>query len=247
MYETSYFLDIETAPAVQFFKDLPERAQDLFNKKFKKQFDELFFEGTLEDKYQKVWKDNASFHAEFNQIVCISVGAFRKDLSFKQENIIGDEVTILTRLKAILELGKPWVIVAHNGKSFDFPIIGRKYLLHGMPLPAIFDVMDKKPWESQWRDTMEMYAFGEWNKKTSLDLIAYSFGIPSPKQNMDGSQVAEYFFAGKIKEIASYCGLDVMVLAAVYMAMKGLDESALPQFNMLLDQIKSQNQTTLAL
>lgn len=247
MYEGVYFLDIETVPCQPFFKDLPERAQDLFLKKFKKPFTDFFFEGTKEEKMQKFWSDNASFHAEFNTIVCCSVGAFNKAGAFKTEDIIGHEAVILERLKAILVLGNPMLIVAHNGKSFDFPILGRKFLMHQIELPAIFNVMDKKPWESAWRDTMEMYAFGEWNKKTALDLIAYSFGIPSPKVNMDGSQVAEYFFAGKVKEIAAYCGLDVMVLACVYICLKGVTPVSQPQLIGVINQIKNQKQTKLEL
>ena len=55
----------------------------------------------------------------------------------------------------------------------------------------MLNVSGKKPWEIKHLDTMELWKFGDFKNYTSLDLLTYIFKIPTPKDDMDGSQVAK--------------------------------------------------------
>ena len=80
--------------------------------------------------------------------------------------------------------------------------------------------LNRKPWESPHLDISDIFAFGGWGQThTSLDLMACVLGIESPKDNMDGSMVHEYFYDGKIEDIKKYCEMDVTVLMKCFDAL----------------------------
>jgi hypothetical protein len=101
-------------------------------------------------------------------------------------------------------------------------------LVNGLPLPALLNLSGRKPWENPHLDTLEMWKFGDYKHYTSLDLLAALFNIPSSKNGMDGSQVnAVYYKDNDLERIKNYCISDVVVLAQLYMRLKGqplLDE-----------------------
>ena len=76
---------------------------------------------------------------------------------------------------------------------------------------------------------MELWKFGDYKHYTSLKLMAHVLGIPSPKDDIDGSQVGHVFYKEKdIDRIAIYCQKDVVTTAQIYLKLAGkelLDES----------------------
>jgi predicted PolB exonuclease-like 3'-5' exonuclease len=114
-------------------------------------------------------------------------------------------------------------LCAHNGKEFDFPFLARRMVINGIQLPAILDIAGKKPWEVNFLDTMEMWKFGDFKSYTPLNLLTHVLGIPSPKDDIDGSQVwSVYWIEKDLDRIMRYCEKDVEALANVYRRMKGL-------------------------
>jgi predicted PolB exonuclease-like 3'-5' exonuclease len=117
----------------------------------------------------------------------------------------------------------------HNAKEFDFPYISRRLIINGLPLPTKLNLFGKKPWEINHLDTMELWKFGDYKHYTSLKLMAHVLGIPSPKDDIDGSQVGHVFYKEKdIDRIAIYCQKDVVTTAQIYLKLAGkelLDES----------------------
>jgi len=73
---------------------------------------------------------------------------------------------------------------------------------------------------------MELWKFGDYKYYTRLELLASVFGIPTSKDDLDGSQVNATFHLEKDTErIKKYCLKDVEVTARVYLAMNPtLDE-----------------------
>ncbi|GHU95932.1 hypothetical protein FACS1894156_6270 [Bacteroidia bacterium] len=117
--------------------------------------------------------------------------------------------------------GKAW-LCAHNGKEFDFPYIARRTLINGVALPAALRVQGQKPWETTFVDTMELWRFGDYKNFTSLNLMAHIFGIPTSKDDIDGSQVATVYYAqNDLPRITVYCEKDVLTLARVYLKIRG--------------------------
>ena len=225
--EQILFLDIETAGLVKSYEDLSPRMQELWNKKSKR------YQRSEEEKLpEELYFEKAGIHAEFGRVVCISCGYLRfeeqgKGPSIKIKSFYGaDEKKILEEFGEMVDRFMQKhnrFLCAHNGKEFDFPFIGRRCLINGIPLPEALDVQGKKPWETKFIDTMELWKFGDFKSYTSLDLLAAVFDIPSPKDDIDGSQINEVFWYQNAHErIMTYCEKDVKTTAQVLLKMNGL-------------------------
>jgi 3'-5' exonuclease len=208
--EKILFLDIETVPLVYNYSDLPENTASLWNKKW--QYNKDISPG---QQYEK-----AGIYAEFAKVVCVGLGYYNSR-KFRVATIAStDESEILDRLAELLKKHfntAAHYLCAHNGKEFDFPFLCRRYLIHNMPLPGLLQLQGKKPWEVKHIDTMDLWKFGDVKNFSSLNLLAHVFGIPSPKDDMDGSMVGKTFYEDNdLPKIENYCKKDVITLARVY-------------------------------
>lgn len=217
--ENILFLDIETVPQYKSFQELPEHQQQLYAAKTAYQRKD---EVSPEDFYHK-----AGIWAEFGKIVCISAGFITNRNSEDQMRITsfhGNEKSLLTEFTTLIQehFNQPQsLLCAHNGKEFDFPYIARRMLIHGMNLPDKLQLFGKKPWEVPHLDTLELWKFGDYKHYTSLKLLASVFDVPSPKDDIDGSQVRDVFYEeGNIDRIITYCEKDVVTLAQVFLKMR---------------------------
>lgn len=222
--ENILFVDIETASVVQTYDDLPERMQGLWDKKSRR-----YANQEPDMNPSELFGAKAGIHAEFARVVCISAGY----LTFNDEGIPEitlksycgpDEYQVLEDFGKMLDkytAAKPGRnLCAHNGKEFDFPFLGRRYLIHGLRVPYVLSTQGKKPWEVSFIDTMELWKFGDYKAYTSLDLLTAVLGIPSPKDDIDGSQVGKVFWEEKdYDRIQVYCEKDVKVTAQVLLRM----------------------------
>ena len=217
--ENILFLDIETVPQYRSFAELPEDKQQLYaDKTAYQRKDEI----SAEDFYPK-----AGIWAEFGKIICISAGFITQRNGEEQLRITsfhGEEQRILTDFTQLVEeyFNQPQsLLCAHNGKEFDFPYIARRMLINGMSLPNKLQLFGKKPWEVPHIDTLELWKFGDYKHYTSLKLLASVFGIPSPKDDIDGSQVRDVFYEEQnIDRIITYCEKDVVTLTQVFLKMR---------------------------
>jgi len=222
--ENLLFIDIETAPQFAEFNQVPEPLQKLWAEKLTRQ--RLLKENeTLEESYGR-----AGLYAEFGKIICIVAGFFEKD-TFQLRSFSGDdEKQVLIDFSIFLEKfilhrkSTTKQLCAHNGKEFDYPYIARRMLITKVPIPAILDNAGKKPWEVNLIDTLELWKFGDYKAFTSLNLLAYIFGLPSPKQELDGSKVGSTYWQKRdLESIVKYCCIDVVTLANVYLCLRGLE------------------------
>lgn len=209
------FLDVETVPVIYQYKDLEEDVRTLWNSKFRYQQTE-----SPEDLYKK-----AGVYAEFAKVICVSVGFFNDD-TFRIKSFFGDEEKkLLQDFAGLLSMhynGNEHLLCAHNGKEFDFPFLCRRMLVNDIKLPKILNIAGKKPWEINHLDTMELWKFGDYKNYTSLNLLANIFKIPTPKDDIDGSDVARVYWEDKnLERIATYCQKDVITLAQILMRYRG--------------------------
>ena len=217
------FLDVETVPEIYRFEDLNETKRKLFEKKVKYRLNE---ETTTEDLYEQ-----AGIWAEFGKIIVISVGFFVKDdgSEFRIKSFASDnEVKLLQDFADLLNSKyfqrKDLKLCAHNGKEFDFPYIARRMIINRIPLPKQLAVYGKKPWETPFCDTMELWRFGDYKHYTSLELLTHILGIPSPKQDIEGKDVARVYYEEKdLERIKNYCENDVIAIAQVLLRYMGKD------------------------
>ena len=114
--------------------------------------------------------------------------------------------------------------IGHNIKRFDIPFLCKRLILNGLEIPEQFKVYGKKPWELTFIDTAEVWSFGAWQESfTSLDILTTALGIPTPKSDIDGSQVGEVYWQDEdYKRIADYCEKDVAATINVLMQLSGL-------------------------
>jgi len=213
------FLDIETVPAYPSYKAMPKEWKNLWDRKSKSLVKENI---TPSDMY-----DRSAIYAEFGKIVCICVGiitGFPESPKLRLKAFTGDDEKKL--LQDFAQLLKVYFstdrsrLCAHNGKEFDFPYLSRRMLVHGIELPLLLDNAGKKPWEIGHLDTMELWKFGDYKSYTSLDLLANLFGIPTPKDDIDGSMVADVYYNDKdLQRIEKYCLKDVVTLCQLFLRL----------------------------
>ena len=213
------FLDIETVPLYQQYSELSAEAQMLWEEKTRYQRKEEF---SAEEFY-----DRAGIWAEFGKIVCISVGYFsfrHQQRTFRVTSFTGEEKELLEDFSRLVNehFSRPnKLFCAHNGKEFDFPYISRRMIINGIEIPQKLQLFGKKPWEIPHLDTMEMWKFGDYKHYTSLKLLAHILGIPSPKDDIDGSEVRNVFYnEGDIDRIATYCEKDTITVAQILLRFR---------------------------
>ncbi len=219
--EDLLFLDIETVPQTSTYDEMDEVSKKLWDKKAHY----LIKEGqSPKDIFQR-----SGIYSEFGKIICISVGHLygqEGKTYLRIKSFYGDdEKQILMEFREMLikyEEIKDFSLCAHNGKEFDFPYISRRMLVNFVELPPQFDSAGKKPWEIKHIDTMELWKFGDYKNYTSLEVLTHIFNIPTPKDDIDGSQVARvYYFDGDMERIAKYCEKDVIAIVQLILNFKG--------------------------
>ncbi|MDR6299702.1 3'-5' exonuclease [Mesonia maritima] len=217
--ENILFLDIETVPEFSSYEEMSEVKKSLWETKSAYQ--------RKEDFTAKEFYDRAGIWAEFGKIVCISVGyfTFKGDIrNFRTTTFYGEEAKLLKEFKNLLTsyFNRPQhLLCAHNGKEFDFPYIARRMLINGIELPFKLDLFGKKPWEVPHLDTLELWKFGDYKHFTSLKLMTNVLQIPSPKDDIDGSQVRDVFYEEKnIDRIITYCEKDVVAIAQIFLRLR---------------------------
>lgn len=214
------FLDIETVPESESFSDLDATKQELWEAKSRYQ--------RKDDYSAEQFYDRAGIWAEFGKIIVISVGYFHMDgeiRSFRVTSFYGDETKILKDFKNLLISHfsqSKHLLCAHNGKEFDFPYIARRMIINNIELPYKLNLFGKKPWEVPHLDTLELWKFGDYKNYTSLKLLTKVLGIPSPKGDIDGSDVYSTFYKQKnIDRIIKYCERDTVAVAQIILRLRG--------------------------
>lgn len=213
------FLDIETVPVHPNYNELSDTFKTLWDKKSK-----IIARNQIDSSPEQLY-NRAGIYAEFGKIICISVGYIKKNKFRLKSFFDNDEKVLLDNFAELLNNHfnkNNQYLCGHNGKEFDFPYIARRMLINGITLPAILDTAGKKPWEVSYLDTMELWKFGDYKNYTSLALLAAIFNIPTPKDDIDGSQVAKVYWIDKdINRIAIYCQKDTLTVAQLFLKYQG--------------------------
>ncbi len=222
-------IDIETASICASFENLSEEWQHLWEEKVLR----IVPEGMTVGEF---YPHRAGVMAEFSRIVCISIAYFNKEqtLSMRVKSFYDiDEKKLLTdflvTMNKIENFNKRWCFAGHNIKEFDIPFICRRMLINGIPLPPFLDFQNMKPWETNIVDTFQYWRFGDYKNFTSLKLLAAAMGIPSPKDDIDGSMVGELYWKGNeeeraasLKRIVNYCQKDVITTGNIILRFKNM-------------------------
>jgi DNA polymerase elongation subunit (family B) len=221
--ENLFLIDIETVSGKADFHLLDEEWKELWTEKISRS---LPPNSTAEEYYPI----RSAILAEFAKVVCISFGYFKKEnnewqvrikslCSVDVEEILNQFIGTLKQLHS----NKQWIFTGHNIKEFDVPFLCRRMLIKGIAIPPYIDFQNMKPWETPVLDTLHLWRFGDYKHYTSLKLLAAALGVPSPKDDIDGSQVGDVYWKEKnLGRISVYCEKDVATVANVILRFKGL-------------------------
>ena len=217
------FVDIETVPQHWQWEDLDPISAKLFSDKTR------WEQERSERNVAEIYNDRAGILAEFGKIICIGVGHLVRDGADHKMRVTSfqgdDERLILQQFTALLDqhynTDDHW-ICGHNIKEFDLPYIARRCIVVRVRLPRLLDNSGLKPWEVGHIDTMSLWCFGDRKAYTSLPLLAHILGIPTPKDDISGADVARvYHVDHDLDRIAMYCRKDVIATAQVYLRLTG--------------------------
>lgn len=226
------FLDVETVSQQPMFEAMNDHGRNLWKQKigYMARRDDREWE---EDDFARSYKDRAAIYAEFGKVIVISAGIITQTddniLNLRIKSFYGDEErNVLESFASILHKNfhdpNMNVLCGHNIREFDIPYLCRRYSVHGISLPPLLNIAGKKPWEIKYvADTLEMWKYGDHKNYTSLDLLAYTLGIASPKETLDGSKVGHCYWEEKdLEKIKQYCERDVVTVAQVYLKLNNM-------------------------
>jgi len=233
------FFDIETAPLrdvnnvekqnwsiVIDFWSTPEQTQKTRLKSY-----------ANNNEVEKMW-----LYPEFAKVICVSVGAFdysAEDLTTGDWKIIpnkriktlmsDDEKYILEEFAKVAEACEK--LVWHNAVRFDAPFLMKRYIVNWMKVPKVLRWSEQQKWirtnikprECKIEDTMKMRQWFWWIS-SSLETISSALWIPSPKENIDWSQVSKQYRSSREwslkekfeKDLTTYCEADVKATMEIY-------------------------------
>ena len=126
----------------------------------------------------------------------------------------GDETEILRNFwKLATDVS---LFVGHNILDFDLRFIYQRSIINQIKPSREIPL-------SRFRSSPVFDTMHEWSKWgrdfVKLDALAKSLNIPSPKEDLDGSKVFEYYQAGNLSDIHEYCKRDVETVKRVYRRM----------------------------
>ncbi|MCE3008444.1 MAG: ribonuclease H-like domain-containing protein [Bacteroidetes bacterium] len=232
--ERLLFIDIETAHGLADYNDLSEVMKKHWARRARREL--RLDEPPTPEQAEAAYYDRAAIPAEFGRVVCVSIGYLvvqqQQPVEIRLKSYYGtDERTLLASLVQLLHehVGPnqyTWQrLCGHNIKEFDVPFLARRCLVHGLlPLPYVFNLYGMKPWDVPHVDTMELWKFGDYKSFTALELLAELLGIPSPKGDIDGSQVSRVYWQEEdLARIAHYCEQDVATTVNIMLRLSGYE------------------------
>lgn len=220
------FVDIETVPVVHHFSDLNENMQSLWTRKAR-----LLRSDTPEDaEPAKLFTDRGGIFSEFSKVVCIGIGSIiehEQTWKIRLKSISNDDEKVLLNnfsdiIRRFSGIYKDMRFSGHNIREFDLPFLCRRMIINGIALQEPLQLGSRKPWENPHVDTLELWKFGDYKHYTSLALLAEVLGIPSPKNDMEGSMVSKVYWEDhNLARIADYCLQDVLTSCRVLLHLSG--------------------------
>lgn len=234
-----WFLDIETVPSWPTFNDAPEHVQKEWVYKFKFRpeapslpdpekninNDQPYFQEKYIKYFRDLWDKEAGLYPEFARIICISTAYIAGDTLRMKSYANIDEAVLLTDWRNDCQQFNNAVkfmrICGHYSSEFDLQFIVKRLIIHSQPIPPIIDEYGLKPWESVNLDTQKIWKIGSFRASATMSSIAMALGIPTPKDDIEGSDVARVFYQDKdLNRIVLYCEKDVVTLAQIFKRLR---------------------------
>ena len=110
-------------------------------------------------------------------------------------------------------------VISFNGRCFDLPFLMLRSAI--LKIAPSLNFLTSRYNNRLHIDLLEELTFHGLIRKFNLDFYCNAFGIDSPKSGgICGMDIKELYKAGKVKEIAVYCGRDVKATYELYCIWK---------------------------
>lgn len=214
--EKILFMDIEDVRRNKEL-DVNSREFELFRKKTRnRETDEYSSDNDIISEYQK----KAALKMCYTKIVCIGVG-FIKNGEVHVKSLEGTEEEVIKHFCTIAQNFD--YMCFSNGIAFDLPMVinnGYRYFDVCEILPDRFITSGKKVWNlDRLLDLQEIFK-GTHYYASSLDEMCYHFDLPSPKTDLEGSQVSDEYWNNGIEKISKYVKQDVFACVNLFKKMR---------------------------
>lgn len=159
-----------------------------------------------------------SFHPHLGWICCISAVRGGDEIVETPKSwtasFPGEESDLLDRFWAdVYAIGrhhdknrKPLQWVTFNGKRFDVPFLTARTVVNGLA-PTRQDLINTYPYDPEPHADL----MGVWPRSSySLEGLCGFLGVETPKDEIDGSMVAELTRESRMDEVAEYCEGDAI-------------------------------------
>lgn len=157
------------------------------------------------------------YHTEMEKaLVLYESEKGEKNVVSDDEHVVYKALTEDEMLKTFWEYAsKVKKFISFNGRNFDIPFLMLRSALRKIKPTVNF--LGSRFDTSKHIDLLEQFTFYGLIKKFNLDFYCHSFGIESPKsKGVSGMEVKQLYEAGRIKEIAVYCGEDIRATYKLY-------------------------------
>lgn len=220
------FFDIETVAGQETID--PTKDEVLFNAAAWKYRDHQTGKEQPAEEVVKTFEKQAALHPPYGKIACISMGYIHegelrvKTLSDDEEQIIRD----------FYKMSQGRVLIGYNSNRFDLSYIRLRGWKYGIEVPSALDSFEKKPWDAttqavlqgtcMYLDIMDVVR-QLFMKNLSLEDCCILFNIPTPKEDLKGSDVSYVYYnvEGGLEKIITYCELDVLTVANLFLYLRG--------------------------
>ena len=214
--EKILFMDIEDVRRSKEL-DVDSREFELYRKKTRnRETDEHLSEEDVVEQYRK----KGALKMCYTKIVCIGVG-FIKDGEVHIKSLEGTEEEVIRQFCTIAQSFD--YMCFSNGIAFDLPMVinnGYRYFDVCEVLPDRFITSGKKVWNlDRLLDLQEIFK-GTHYYASSLDEMCYHFDLPSPKSDLDGSQVSDEYWNNGLEKISKYVKQDVFACVNLFKKMR---------------------------
>lgn len=207
--EDFFFFDIETIPGMD---SMDERTIESWGYKKKLNVGDETELNVIKESYYK----EAALYPEYGKVICFSYAYYENNvlkigsiINENEESLVCDIHNLLNDIENL-----NLILCGHNIKGFDIPFLAKRFVVNKLRVHNKLDFSHCKPWDINVIDTMDLWKFGG-TKNSSLNDIAYALNIPSPKEEMSGSQVYEEYKKGNISKIKEYCEKDTLTLERI--------------------------------
>lgn len=195
------FLDIETLPADE---KSYEALRLIYDKRKQKNPDyrvdfEQFLLGT-------------SFDGAFGRILCIGYASNNEPVQ-----VLCNDKNEAETLRQFWQIARSHeLFIGHNIMDFDLRFIYQRSIINKVKPSKELNF-------ARYRNNPIFDTMKEWvkwaNSNIGLEHLALALGLATPKQDIDGSQVFDFYKQGKVDEILKYCQRDVATTRAIYKRM----------------------------